>query len=384
MTAEPSAVHWSAVNTDMTVVSVELSRLWSELVDRQGTGAVRTHISNLVVYARDRAEADRTKQTLERLAERHPSRTIIIVAERGHPGTRVDAAVTADCRAFTPQGAPLCHEEVIVEARGRAADHPASVVTPLLLPELPTYLWWPGQPPFGHRLFHRLLAVTDQLVIDSAEFQSPGDGLANIARIVSGRVGVNDFQWARLTPWREIVAQFFDGNAWLPYLFGVRSVRLEFGSGSDEAGPQTASSLLFLGWIASELGWEPESTLDGLATEDVSLAVTQGDRVIPIEIQFREHGKGSSGEIVAIEIVSQPKGEQPARFVVARQDASDHVMVTTAVYEGADISRVVPLVTKNDVDLLADELELAGRDQLYCRVAEMASRMAGRELWITV
>jgi hypothetical protein len=34
--------------------------------------------------------------------------------------------------------------------------------------------------------------------------------------------------------------------------------------------------------------------------------------------------------------------------------------------------------------VLVDELELVGHDELYDRVVDMASRMAGREVWMPV
>jgi glucose-6-phosphate dehydrogenase assembly protein OpcA len=256
------------------------------------------------------------------------------------------------------------------------------VVVPLLMPELKTYLWWPGQPPFGHRIFHRLLNVADQLVLDSAQFTSPGDGFANLTQICLGRQGVKDLNWGRLTPWREIVAQFFDGQNWLPYASGIRSVRVEFGAGGSDFPRVTAGTLLLVGWVASYLGWEPETTLDGLAQRDVTLAVLQGERIIPIEIQFRDHGPDARCRLMALELVSQPKGLPPARFSVERLEDMGNARVSMQVHEGTEICRVVTLDLRDDVELLADELDAARHDQLYDQVVHMASRMAGREIWI--
>lgn len=376
-----TSASWQGTDVDAGKVLGQLGAVWKD-VTQQGShkAAIRTSILNLVVFARDHEDAERIVDELRHCSQRHPSRTIVLVADRLHEGTSVDADVSVYC---TGSGsAPLCYEEIIFTGHGRAADHLGSVVTPLLLPELPTYLWWPGQPPFGHRMFHRLLNVADQVVVDSGQFSLPGDGFANLAHLVQGRQGVNDFNWGRLTPWREVVAQFFDGPTWSPYAYDVRSVDLEFGSGTEDFRRATAGVLLLLGWVATGLHWEPETTLDGLASHDQTISVLQGERLIEIHLRFRDHGPQLAGRLCGIELVSQPRTLPPARFAVRRREHQDHAHILMSIHEGQEIQRVVPLQIKTDAELLTDELELAGHDHQYERVVEMASRLAGREIWI--
>lgn len=379
----PQAGTWRGSDVDATTIERQMASLWHQVREESAfSGAIRTSILNLVVYTTSREEAMQVSHELRACSQRQPSRTIILVADRLKPGSSLDAEVSVRCGGGSSR--PLCYEEIMITGRGRVADHLASVVIPLLMPQLPTYLWWPGQPPFSHRMFNRMLAIADQLVIDSAQFTSPGDGLANMARLCQAKQGVNDFNWGRLTPWREVIAQFFDGQAWLPYIHGVRSVRLEFGSGSHDHRRGTASVLLMLGWVGSQLAWEPETTLDGLISENTTLTVLQGDRIIDIDLEFADHGSDLAGQVSGVEIVSQPHGLQPARFTVQRPEDLEHAEVTVKVLDGALIRRVVPLQVKTDAELLTDELELAGHDVLYERVIDMASRMAGRELWTPV
>lgn len=380
--AEPTVATWEGIDVDTTVLESRMSQLFSEISNRDSySGAMRTHIFNLVVYAADAQMFDHVQRSLQGLAHRHPSRAIILCSDRFNPRPSVDASIRVYCHE--PAGiAPLCHEQVLINAHGRAADHLANIVIPLLVAELRSYLWWPGQPPFGHRMFHRMLAVTDQLVVDSAEFASPGDGFANLARLCGRQQGVNDFNWARLRPWRDVITQFFDGPQWAPYAENIRSIRLEFGRRGDPS-IVTSSALLLLGWLAQGLHWEPETTLDNLVTEDVTLAALHGERVIPVDIQFHDHGADSTARLMAVEVVSQPRGDQPARFTVRRTDDLEHACVCTAVHDGPEITRVVSLDLRTDPELLADELDLVGHDFLYERVVDMASRMAGREVWLT-
>jgi hypothetical protein len=333
---------------------------------------------NFVIYAENRERLDRVLR-LTQLSRRHPSRAVVLVPDRSHVDPSVDAEVSLHCKPGPGGTLTYCYEEIVLSIHGRAADHLSNVVAPLLTSELPTYLWWPGQPPFGFRIFNSLLSMADQLILDSAEFDSPGAGISEITRICSGRYGINDFHWARLTPWREIIAQFFDGAALLPYLQGIRSVTVEFGSGPDVAGAVTSELLLIIGWLGCLLGWESETTLDAIVDGDTTISVLQDDRLILIDLRFRDHGPQSTQRLMSIEILSQPSGAPPGRFRVERDDSLYHVNVSTQIYGHAEITRVIPLGIKSDDQLLAEELELSDQDMLYTRVIHEASRLAGRE-----
>lgn len=371
--------------TDVNVGSLEgrLMDLWKDLKCESGGAAVRTHIFNLLVYAHDRTHARKVVRSLRDLKRLHPSRTIILIADRTLPQNRIDAELSVECTSATDDMPAFCHELATLEVHGRAADHLASVAIPLLLPQMRTYLWWPGQPPFGYRMFHRLLDVADQLVVDSAGFESPADGLANLGRLTSGRHGINDFNWIRLQGWREIITQFFDGPELAPYARGIRSIRAQFGAGDDAARP-TSSVLLLLGWIASQLGWRPETTLERSLTRDVSLAVLQDQRLIPVDLQVREAGAQAAGRLIDLEIIAELPGEPVARFCIRRTERLESIEVTVDVKGKTEVQRVVPMPVRSDVELLSEELETAGKDHLYSNAVVMASKLAGRDLWIPV
>src|SRR5690349_22234064 len=95
------------------------------------------------------------EDVLSGLAERHPSRTIVLVPCRdGDDG--LEASVEVD---FFPVGSmrEVATETIRVRLGGARAEAPASVVQPLLLPDLPVFLRWRGLPPFGDGMFDQLV-----------------------------------------------------------------------------------------------------------------------------------------------------------------------------------------------------------------------------------
>jgi glucose-6-phosphate dehydrogenase assembly protein OpcA len=376
---------WEGTDVDTTTLETKLSSLWKKLTEgAPHIHPVRTRIFNLVAFGSDSQAADSICRCLDSIRHVHPSRTIVLQSERLARTSGVDASLTLACDRVSETVPLCCHERVVLTVRGRAADHLFSVVSPLLLPELRTYLWWPGQPLFGHRVFNRLLRVAEQLLVDSSQFDSPADGLADLAHVTAGRHGVNDINWARLTPWRKVIAQFFDAPDLRPYARGIRSLRMEFGQGASDNSRATASVLLMLGWVAAQLGWEPETTLDRPVSQDVSLAVLDGERVIPVDLVIRDHGPAAGCRLMGLEIESQPPDAAQGTFTVSRSSDLQHLTITTEIGGTVPVRRVVPLAFDDESDLVAEELEVVGKDQLYETVVNRASRMAGREIWTSV
>jgi glucose-6-phosphate dehydrogenase assembly protein OpcA len=64
---------------------------------------------------------------------------------------------------------------------------------------------------------------------------------------------VVDLAWLRSTPWRERIAATFDPDKWRPELRQISKVVVRHRSDS------AVSGALLLGWLASRLGWKPES-----------------------------------------------------------------------------------------------------------------------------
>jgi hypothetical protein len=125
--------------------------------------SVMTHIAWVPMQWVEAAE-----DVLAGLAERHPSRTI---RARARPDAEDGLEATPRSTAYPlGQGRMVCVETIRVHLNGSRAEVPASVVQPLLLPDLPVFLRWRGLPPFGERPFEELVDVVDRLIVDSTEW----------------------------------------------------------------------------------------------------------------------------------------------------------------------------------------------------------------------
>jgi len=236
---------WEA--DDVSIGHVE--RALSDLRRHEQRAAVRASVLTLVAVTHSQAEADLVRGIIQDLGVRHPSRTLVVVLEKGGPempvgdGTGVDAALWV--HANEHDGRAVCFEEVRLLVRGPARFHLDSIVGPFALPDVPLVVWLPASLPSPG---DPLLDVADRLVVDSrAADEGGGDVLARAA-VLARRLPVTDLSWIRMAPWRSLLAGLFEGSVNRPFLDGVDRVEV-----SGNKGPR----LLLGGWLLRRLGLAP-------------------------------------------------------------------------------------------------------------------------------
>ncbi|MGH9075629.1 MAG: glucose-6-phosphate dehydrogenase assembly protein OpcA, partial [Acidimicrobiales bacterium] len=231
--SEPLA-RWSARSVGIG----EVSRALSELRHSEQSAATRTSVVNLVVAAGDSEAAGRAASAMRRLGKRHPGRTLALVCRPEEPED-IDASV--ELHAAAAEDATIWWEEVHLELGGALCEHLASVVTPLLLAELPTAVWFPSALPAPD---DPLLDLADVALVDARWALQAGSGLAALVEL-GRRQEVIDLSWCRLTPWRRLLASLFEPAAMRPYLGAVTAATV-----SANPGP----GRLLAGWVIDRLG----------------------------------------------------------------------------------------------------------------------------------
>jgi hypothetical protein len=177
------------------------------------------------------------RETLAGLAERHPSRTIILVPRPGEEDA-LDAHVSLECFPLLGEERQMCSEVIELHLKGRRVEAAASIVLPLLLPDLPVFNRWRGKPPFLSDVVDDLVEIVDRLVVDSREWDEIPDGYHHLAELFE-RTVVSDIAWARTLPWRVEIARLW------PDVADARELSV--------TGPES-DALLLAGWLRSRLG----------------------------------------------------------------------------------------------------------------------------------
>jgi glucose-6-phosphate dehydrogenase assembly protein OpcA len=205
------------------------------------------------------------EDVLRGLAERHPSRTLVLIPQ---PDEDDGLEADVDVDVFpVGSGRSICTETIRVRLKGTRADAPASVVQPLLLPDLPAFLRWRGMPPFGEAHFEGLVDVMDRLIVDSTEWPDLPSSYGPLTEIFD-RVEVSDIAWARTSRWRPHLATLW------PEIGTVKRIRVQ---------GTAAQAHLLAGWLRSRLGHdvalehEPADRLEGVDLDGESAPFPPGD-----------------------------------------------------------------------------------------------------------
>lgn len=360
---------WGTPATGIGGIEHELARLRrsrSAHSREQGVPVARASVLNLVVFATREVHARRAARTIADLAIRHPSRAIVILADRERAAGASELGLY--CRlAGSSAAQQVSYEQVLIRARGDADARLASAVIPLLLPDLPVFLWWTGTPPLESAHFDALLTLADRLIVDSADFARPDRTLpavAAIARGGHGRYGVTDFNWTRLTAWRDLVAQFFDVPAWRPFLDGVTGVRVGFAVDADGREIHPSQALLFIGWLASRLGWRAVERLAPSEAGGLLFALARDDGgLVRMRVRPRFERGMEEGDLSGLRIQATVDG-RAAEFVIKRIGQT-HAGTSVVIDGSTVVSRVVALRRPEVSDLLGEELTIARSDAIY-------------------
>lgn len=230
---------------------------------RHAAGASTTGMVLTLVIVTDEADHyDALRAALE-AAREHPSRIIVAISRGVRGKTRLDAEIRAG--AETGPG-----ETVVLRLHGPLSRHADSVVLPLLLPDTPVVVWWPGHaPPVPGD--DPLGSLAQRRVTDAAAVSRPAHALGE--RGEGYRPGDTDLAWTRLTPWRTLLASTLD------------QPHAPVTAAEVEAERHNPSGDLLALWLQNRLGVPvgrrtsrgPGLTGVRLESEDGTLAVTRPD-----------------------------------------------------------------------------------------------------------
>jgi glucose-6-phosphate dehydrogenase assembly protein OpcA len=368
-------------------VERQLDELWRDVAESaQAKGGVRgvtaTHVLNLLVRTEDEGEGQQLLQDVEAVTGHHPNRTILMVAdaESEREEMPVQAWVSIRCQLPPAGGRQVCAEEITVMACGDAVRGMPAAVIPLLVPDLPVFLWWAEGAPFDDYLFRNLSDSVNRLIIDSATFENPEGSIAKMSsRMLQTwpNIALSDMNWARLLNWREMVAAFFDSASLRPYLDRIGRVTIDYAL-SERGGVNRAQALLLAGWLASRLKWEPVEPVHELVRStrgegpaSTRLHLRQAKRRVIIELNPGPRRSLTPGDVTGIRLEAL-KGdagdgeEVEAAFWIALSDREDEcAWIGVEVEELDPTRRHVQIDPISRADLLDIELEAFSRDRIY-------------------
>jgi glucose-6-phosphate dehydrogenase assembly protein OpcA len=372
----PMVASWTAPVIDTGKVHDELDRLWGEWSEAKRASNIgsapeaalmRASTLNLIAIAATPKEAEWIEATVSSLTEFTPSRTVILVQSGAPKSGGLSIRVSVHEHSLAQGQAAIRFESVTIAAKRGSDELLASVTSPLLVAELPDFLWLPRGEIAGNALLSDLLEIADRVIVDTSTLQEPGGNLrylADLARQPKPAPKLTDLTWSRLTPWRQLLAQFFDQPAARACLDCVDEVAISYGAADDAGRDGLTAGLLTAGWLATRLDWRaPGELVRGRDGWRLTLRAGPKGRSREVLLSLRPTDSAPARSCLgAVTLIAH--GACAGVFTVER---SDEVGITTVSETPAmpKVSRMVYGRQQDDAYLLSQELRNFGGDQIY-------------------
>lgn len=354
----PSAAHGRAIEAT-------LRELWRQADAGEVGGAlVRAASLTLIVPVLPGQSTDDLIDDIDRITMVHPCRAILVVFDE--TVSEPSAVLTSHYRHPGNEEAGRYWEEIRIVSPVRGVHQAMSAASTVVLPGLPVQTWWPGPVSFDGDLYNRVAEVSDRVLLDSTRFREPRDSLTALAGAIDvahESVAFGDLSWARLMPWRLLTAELFDAPADQDMLDSIERVVIEY-TGSAGAN-ESVQALLYVGWLASRLGWEPRAALEEIPGNWRFWLV---DGVRPVEVRIVRNDRAPASDVsptpgMRTISIDAGEGDRRAGYLVERTGNGDEAR--SVKREHAQPENRTDLPNRADVDLLQDELGGFTTDRIY-------------------
>lgn len=336
-----------AVNRVLAEMHREVLRTGGGVVEG---GVVRLSVLNLVAACMDSPGAEMAARAVHRLGTKHPARAVVVLSRPDAPPA-IEADLSVQCSPVSD--GQICAELVRLTVDGEAAYHLASVINPLLVADVPVYLWLVGSPPLHQAFGQDAMAICERLIVDTGEYPDVPATLLQLSReleAVGGAVSLADIAWERLRVWRRLIAESFDPEPMRSCLRDISCVEVE--CSGDTVSAQT---WLFAGWLAAQLGRAGEAP----------------PRLITAA---RPHADTAGHGLARVAIHCGRRGHRAMVLVERRGDGLHSVIDRDG---GVYAERLLPAPEPPTEDLVPALLEAADEDPVYRSALAAASRLPG-------
>jgi glucose-6-phosphate dehydrogenase assembly protein OpcA len=295
------------------------------------------------------------------IASQNPCRVISLFPTDG-----TDEGVTAQVSAYCPvkkqnRSSLICCEYISLKGTETALDRVGGLVQSLLIGGLPKFLWWKAVPAANIQLFQRLASACNAVILDSSHYHDPQQELINIQDLISQGINIVDLNWRRLAAWQELTAEAFDPPSRRAALNEVDQVTLDY----EKSNP--AQALLFLGWFASRLQWQPvgfESKGGDYDLKRITFVNPQ-QRSIHAELAAIPTQPGEvAGDLIDLKLASTNL-QADCCTVLCSETKGCMRMEAGGGAQSCRIQHVTPLQDQSAETLLSQQLQRWDQDVLY-------------------
>ncbi|MEH2160099.1 MAG: glucose-6-phosphate dehydrogenase assembly protein OpcA [Nostoc sp.] len=299
----------------------------------------------------------------DEIALRNPCRIIALFPIAGE-----DEGVKAQVSAYCPiqkqsSRTLICCEYITLSGTAAALERIGGMIPALLIGGLPKFIWWKATPDPNNGLFKRLAAISNNVIVDSCNFNETESDLLRLEELVEAGVPLADLNWRRLASWQELTAEAYDSPNRRAALKEVDRVTIDYEKGNP------AQALLFLGWLASRLQWQPVSYQKESGDYDITRIhfISQDQRQVEAELAGVPVADVGDiiGDLIALRL-SSTNPQADCGTVICSETGGCMRMETHGGAQSAGLFQQVTSLSEQKAEvLLSQQVQRWGRESLF-------------------
>ncbi|MEI6233711.1 MAG: glucose-6-phosphate dehydrogenase assembly protein OpcA [Planctomycetota bacterium] len=338
-------------------------------------GGSQPCLSNLVIYTEEAADEQLIRDTITQYILKHPCRVIVIFSLPRSAISRLDGSFSA--HTFNDStGKSVACDQFTLHVSGSAVKELASAIQPLLVADLPINVWWRGNFLSQRIIVEQMLAFADRFIYDGVNWTNLHFTVMQVDDFFTRheeKVAFTNFNWARLRPWRECAADFFDAGMFENEIWELNTVRIEYMSMPGMEEGYQFRALLLLSWLAVQLEWVPETGTPGMDDVRLEFKDKRGENVNAELVMLPQSTPTSQG--LQRVVMSIHTADRFHAFIVER-DHHDRLMILR--HDDTHTQRVLrtfPHADSKPSDLLLRELGRRQRSRVFEKSFKLASNL---------
>lgn len=350
-----------AYNLEVTGLSSPelLTKLRSEFEVKQAKGKINlAELASVKQYSPDMDGAG----IADAIASINPCRIITL-----SPSSEDDDGIKVQISAYCPLNKSsantlICCEYINITGPSPSFESIGGIISSLMIPDLPKFMWWKAVIDEEYPLFQRLIHECDRLIVDSSSFTKPETQLLKVGKLLNQDLPLIDLNWARLSAWQELSAEAFDSPERRSAIWEVDQVTVDYEKGN------ATQALMYLGWLASRLNWQPTSysyESDDYDITTIKFLNAQGKEINTELAGVPIADWGSVlGDLISLKLTSTNLNADCCT-VLCSETTGCMRMEAGGGAQSCRIQQVTSLADQDTEKLLSQELQRSGKDVLY-------------------
>lgn len=351
---------------DVVAIEREIVQLWKDYSggDSGSSPITRACSLNFIVLTEDENDVNELGTMAGDVTLEHPARIFLVLANRRTSVPKLDAWISARCSLPVPGGKQVCCEQINLTANGAEAIKIPSIVTSLLVSDVPSVLLWKARVNAHDSVLQSLANVADRILIDSSEDAAPEPALLAWQSFMAANdrhTTFGDLAWTHLVAWRSVIANAFNPPHMREQLTAIDAVTIEYSSTTSPRHSGLSQSLLLVSWLANKLDWRILKTLQKVEMGGYTAKLRCGEQTINIRIAQTAARKNFPGSIESVTV-------HTTIGTTLKFSSSEHrdCVLAARHANGESSEELLNVLTdKSEAILVAQELEVVTRDAGY-------------------